>query len=80
MGSFSETYNNPLSFKSFVLRHSLMALVRKKKLPKFFPPLVTSGFPFFPSLVTLHAGGISLALAHFGRLTNPDKIEGTLVV
>ena len=80
VGSFSETYNNPLSFKSFVLRHLLMAPVRKKKLPKFFPPLVTSGFPFFPSLVTLHAGGISLALAHFGRLTNPDKIEGTLVV
>ena len=32
------------------------------------------------SLVTLLAGGISRALAHFGRLTNPEKIEGTLVV
>ena len=63
-----------------------MAPVHKKKLPKFFPPLVTSrsGFPFFSSLVTLLAGGISRALAYFGRLTgrltNPEKIEGTLVV
>ena len=80
VGSFSETYNDPVTFQSFVLRHLLMAPVHKKKLPKFVPPLVTSGFPFFSSLVTLLAGGISRALAHFGRLTNPEKIEGTLVV
>ena len=46
-----------------------MAPVHKKKLPKFFPPLVT-----------LLAGGISRALEYFGRLTNPEKIEGTFVV
>ena len=58
-----------------------MAPVRKKKLPKFFPPLVTSrsGFSFFPSRVTLRAGGISRALAHFRRLTTPAKIEEPLV-
>ena len=55
-----------------------MAPGRKKKLPKFFPPLVIPGFPFFPSLVTLLVGGISRSLAHFGRLTNPDKIEGII--
>ena len=69
VGSFSETYNDPVTFQSFVLRHLLMAPVHKKKLPTFFPPLVTSGFPFLLRL------SLSLRVAFHAR----SRISGALL-
>ena len=66
--SFSETYNDPVTFQSFVLRHLLMAPVHKKKLSS---SLRLSPLDFLSSLRL----SLSLRVAFHAR----SRISGALL-
>ena len=66
--SFSETYNDPVTFQSFVLRHLLMTPVHKKKLSS---SLRLSPLDFLSSLRL----SLSLRVAFHAR----SRISGALL-
>ena len=68
VGSFSETYNDPVTFQSFVLRHLLMTPVHKKKLSS---SLRLSPLDFLSSLRL----SLSLRVAFHAR----SRISGALL-